>query len=58
MAKYNALNVKLFNSQLYKLKPRIKNYTEVALIFHQMWVVILMMKLNFNINYYELIFTF
>ena len=31
MAQYNTLNVKLSNSQLYKLKSAIKNRTEVTL---------------------------
>ena len=31
MAQYNGLNVKLSNSQLNKLKPAIKNKTEVVL---------------------------
>ena len=31
MTQYNILNVKLFNSQLSKLKSEIKNDTEVAL---------------------------
>ena len=31
MTHYNTLNVKLFNSQLKKLKPRIKNGLEVTL---------------------------
>ena len=31
MNKYNNLNVKLSNSQLSKLKPGIKSYTEVTL---------------------------
>ena len=30
MTKYNTLNVKLSNSQLHKLKPEIKNGTEVT----------------------------
>ena len=30
MTKYNTFNVKLFNSQLNKLKSGIKNYTEVT----------------------------
>ena len=30
MTQYNTLNVKLFNSQLDKLKSRIKNGTEVT----------------------------
>ena len=33
MAKCNTLNVKLYNSQLYKLKSGIKNCTEVTLKF-------------------------
>ena len=32
MTQYNTLNVKLSNSQLNKLKSRIKNGTEVTLI--------------------------
>ena len=31
MAKYNTLNIKLSNSQLNKLKPAVKNKTEVVL---------------------------
>ena len=31
MTKYTSSNVKLSNSQLNKLKPGIKNYTEVTL---------------------------
>ena len=31
MTQYNSLNVKLSNSQLKKLKPAIKNETEVVL---------------------------
>ena len=31
MTQYNTLNVKLSNSQLYKLKSEIKNGTEVTL---------------------------
>ena len=31
MTQYNSLNVKLSNSQLNKLKPKIKNKTEVVL---------------------------
>ena len=31
MTKYNTLNLKLFNSQLNKLKSRIENDTEVIL---------------------------
>ena len=33
MTQYNSLNVKLSNSQLNKLKPAIKNETEVVLRF-------------------------
>ena len=48
MTQYNSLNVKLSNSQLNKLKSGIKNGTEVVL---RLWLVILMMRLVFLINY-------
>ena len=35
MTQYNSLNVKLSNSQLNKLKPGIKNETDVSLNYHQ-----------------------
>ena len=52
MTQYNTLNVKLSNSQLNKLKTGIENGTEVTFIkFHQMLLVILMMKIIFCISY-------
>ena len=33
----------------------MKNETEVPLNFHQIWLVILMMRLNFLINHYWLV---
>ena len=48
MTQYNSLNVKLSNSKLNKLKSGIKNGTEVVL---RLWLVILMMRLIFFINY-------
>ena len=50
MTQYNSLNVKLSSSQLDKLKLAIKK-AETILRYHQIWWVILMMKLNFHINY-------
>ena len=55
MTQCNTLNAKLSNSQLNKLKSEIKSDTEVTLIFHQMWLVVLMTKLISCINYYSLI---
>ena len=46
MTQYNTLNVKLSNSQLNKLKLRMKNGTEEILL------VILMMKIIFRISWY------
>ena len=40
------------NSQLNNLKSLIRNNTEEALKFHQIWLEILIMKLIFHINYY------
>ena len=48
MNQYNTLNVKLSNSHLNKLKSRRKNDTEVTLKFHQMLLVILIIKNNFS----------
>ena len=48
MTQYNTLNVKLSNSQLNELKSGIKNNTKVK--FHQMLLVILMMKIIFIIS--------
>ena len=50
MTQYNTLNVKLSNSQLNKLKSGIKNAAEVILNFHQMLLVILMIRIIFCIN--------
>ena len=55
MIQNNTLNVKLSNSQINKLKSGRHNATEVIFIkikFHQMWLVILMIKLIFLINCY------
>ena len=49
MTQSNTLNVKFSNSQLNKLKSRIKNCTEVTLTN---LLVILMMKIIFHISYY------
>ena len=46
------LNVKLSNSQLNKLKSGIKDGTEVTLFFHQILLVILMIKIISRISYY------
>ena len=37
MTQYNALNVRLSNSQCNKLRSGIKKGAEVIWIFHQMW---------------------
>ena len=49
MTQYNTSNVKLSNSQLNRLKCGIKNGTDN---FHQMLLVILMLKIIFVINCY------
>ena len=49
MTQSNTLNVKFSNSQLNKLKSRIKNCTEVTLTN---LLVILMMEIIFHISYY------
>ena len=48
MTQYNSLNVKLSNSQLNKLKSKIKN--ETAVVYDQIWLVI--MRKIFIMNYY------
>ena len=48
MTQYDALNVQLSDSQLNKLKSRIKNDTEV--ILHLMLLVILMIKIIFHVS--------
>ena len=50
MTQYNALNLKWSNSQINKLKPGIKSNTEVK--FHQILLVILIMRIIFCISYY------
>ena len=55
MTHYNALNVKLSNSQVSKLRSGVKDGTEITTSsenFHQMLLVILMMRLIFRISYY------
>ena len=52
MIQYNTLNVKLSNSQLNKLKSGIKNGTEVTFNFHQILLVILMIRPIFRISCY------
>ena len=52
MTQYNTLNVKLSNSQLNKLKSGIKNGTEVTFNFHQILLVILMIRPIFCISCY------
>ena len=49
MTQYNTPNVKLYNSQLNKLKSAIKNRTGVTLDFSSK---ILMMKIICAISYY------
>ena len=49
------VNLKLSTLQLHKLKPRIKMVLASLWIFHQMWLEILMTRLNIQINYYPLI---
>ena len=50
MTQYNTLNVKLSDSQLNKLKSGTKDGTDV--IFQQIRLAIIMMKLRFHLNYY------
>ena len=52
MTLYNNLNVKLSHSLLNKLKAAIRNETEVVL---RLSPAILLMKLIFEITYYQLI---
>ena len=47
MSQHNALNVKLFNSQLSKLKSGLKKSTEVTLNLSSNVIVILTMRLIF-----------
>ena len=50
MTHYNTLNVKLSNSKINKLKSIIKDGIEMN--FYQTLLVIIMMKLIFQINCY------
>ena len=50
MTQYNTLNVKLFNSQINKLKSGIKDGTEVIVKVSSS--VILMVRKSFRINRY------
>ena len=54
MIQYNTLNVKFSSSHFNKLKSGIKYGTEVTQIqkFHQMLLVILMIKIILRINCY------
>ena len=54
MTQYNALNVKLSNSQLNKLKSAIKNGTEVTLRLSTKVVGDSNDENNFDISYYYL----
>ena len=51
MNQYINLNIKFSNSQLNKSKSGIRNGTEVNLNL-EMWLVIIMMRLTFYLNYY------
>ena len=52
MTQCNTLNEKLSNSQLHKLKSKIKNNTEVTLKISSNTVGNLMMKIIFRISSY------
>ena len=52
MTQYNSLNVKLSNSQLNKLKSGINKGTKVTLNLSSNALVILMIKLIFQINFH------
>ena len=58
MTQYNTLNANLPNSQLKKLKSRIKNGTEVTLNLTSNMILILMTKQNFHRSYSQLICKF
>ena len=53
MTQYNILNVKLSNSQLNRLKSRIKNGTKVTLKLSSNAAVDSMMRIIFRINCYN-----
>ena len=50
MTQYNRVNVKLSNSQLNKLKPTIKNKTDIVIRISSN-MVILMIKVVFHMKY-------
>ena len=52
MTQYNSLNVKLWNSQLNKLKPAIKNETEIVLRLPSNMIGNSGEETNFYKNYY------
>ena len=57
MTQYNTLNVKFPDSQINKLKSGINNGTEIwtwneLWNFHEMLLVILMMRIIFHISFY------
>ena len=52
MTQYNILNVKLSNSQLNKSKSGMKNGTEVTLKLASNVLMIIMMRIIFDINYH------
>ena len=54
MIQCNTLNVTLSKSKPNKLKLGIRNGTQVILIFHQIWLVTLMIRL---ISLYKLLLT-
>ena len=53
MTKYNTLNVKLSSSQLNKLKPGIKDSTEVTLNLSSNVIGDSNNQTNFSLNWYE-----
>ena len=53
MTQYNIFNVKLSNSQLNRLKSRIKNGTKVTLKLSSNAAVDSMMRIIFRINCYN-----
>ena len=58
MTQYNALNIKLSNSQPDKLKSGLKNGTEVTLNHSSNLIGNSNHETNFHINYYYLIHNF
>ena len=55
MTQYNMVNLKLYNLHVHKLKSAAKTGTEASVKFksyHEMWLVILMMRPILQRNYY------